>query len=89
VSGWSVAPPAGLRGGGDERLVLQVAEADLIAGGERVRIGERDPAGLGEQHLDPYVVLAREWQPQQPGIDIHAIRLWRRVLDTDPGPGQA
>jgi hypothetical protein len=45
VSGWSVAPPAGLRGGGDERLVPQVAEADLIAGGERVRIGERDPAG--------------------------------------------
>src|SRR6185437_13962914 len=32
-----------------------------IAGwGERVRGGERDPARLCEQHLDPHVVLGRE-----------------------------
>ena len=34
--------------------------------------GERDPAGLGEQHLDPHVVLARERQPQQGRVDLAA-----------------
>jgi RibD C-terminal domain len=46
----------------DERLVPEPAEGDLVTGGERVRGGERDPAGLGEQHLDPHVVLAGERQ---------------------------
>src|SRR6516164_8698730 len=50
-----IAPPAGFGGGGDERLVPQVAEADLLAGGERVGGGECNPAGLGEQHLDPHL----------------------------------
>src|SRR5262249_30180485 len=65
-----VAPPAGFRGGGDERLVQQLVEGDLLTGSERVGGGERDPAGLGEQHLDPYVVLAGERQPQQGSVGV-------------------
>ena len=34
--------------------------------------GERDPAGLGKQHLDPHVVLSRERQPQQGRVDVAA-----------------
>jgi hypothetical protein len=30
------------------------------------------PSGLGEQHLDPHVVLAGERQPQQGSVDIAA-----------------
>jgi hypothetical protein len=35
-------PEAGFRGGGDERLVPQLAEGDPITGGERVDDGERE-----------------------------------------------
>src|SRR5262249_20781677 len=45
-----VAPPAGFLGGGDERLVPELAAGDLGTGGERMGGGKRDPAGLGEQH---------------------------------------
>jgi hypothetical protein len=45
---------------------------DLITGGERMRRGKRDPARLGEQHLDPHVVLAGERQPQQGSIHVAA-----------------
>jgi len=67
-----IAPEAGFRGRRDERLVPQLAEADQVSGGERMRDGERDPAGLGEQHLDPHVVLSRERQPQQGRVDVAA-----------------
>jgi hypothetical protein len=65
-----ITPEAGFLGRGDERLVPQLTETDPVGGGERVRDGERDPAGLGEQHLDPHVVLSRERQPQQGRVDV-------------------
>jgi hypothetical protein len=46
-----VAPPAGLGGGGDEWLIPQIPEADLLALGKPVSDGQCHPAGLGQQHL--------------------------------------
>jgi hypothetical protein len=53
----------GFRRQGDERLVQQFPELDLLAGREAVPAGERDPAWLGPEH--PMVDPGRRGQPEE------------------------
>jgi hypothetical protein len=91
VSGPGVTLGRGERVRGGERHPTELGEQHL--GPQAVLAGERQ-RGLGHEQA-----FGRAGQvafggdggevAQQPGIDIHAIRLWMHVLDTGPGAAEA
>jgi hypothetical protein len=68
-----VAPRSGFGGGGDERLVPQVAEGDVVARGEPVAGGQRYVPRLCDQHLDPE---ARPGRGKAAAAGRHRRRRW-------------